>query len=193
MIVIDAIFPVFRVLMALTWFITSPGIPSLCAVALEVCYCVMSWTNLSLCRERASSPIGALTVVLYALSYLVPAPSSSGFVSDMLMLVLLAGNVWVLWHLRYCYTSSSPSFVHVVDSGPYEFIRHPQLAGVVLFRLGLLSTLAPDDLLFGVVCFWVLVARVVLIVFLEEHFLRRQSEYADYSSRVGWRLLPGVW
>jgi protein-S-isoprenylcysteine O-methyltransferase Ste14 len=80
---------------------------------------------------------------------------------------------------------------HVISSGPYAFVRHPMYSGVMLFFVGV-------PLLLG--SWWgVAIAPVFAILFavrsgIEERALRAGLPgYADYTARVRYRLLPGIW
>ena len=80
---------------------------------------------------------------------------------------------------------------HVIDTGPYAWVRHPMYSGVSLFFVG-----AP--LLIG--SWWgVAMAPLFLLLFairvrIEERTLMAGlSGYADYVSRVRYRLVPGIW
>ncbi len=80
---------------------------------------------------------------------------------------------------------------HLVTSGPYGWIRHPGYAAafsmcfiysVVLGSWLSLIPITPAALL--------IIRRTIL----EDRFLRERLEgYVEYSSRVRYRLLPGVW
>jgi protein-S-isoprenylcysteine O-methyltransferase Ste14 len=80
---------------------------------------------------------------------------------------------------------------HVIDTGPYRFLRHPGYAGLLLSAacgaaaLGSWWSLLP------------LVPSVFLFVRrtgMEDRFLRADlTGYADYAERVQYRLVPGVW
>lgn len=79
----------------------------------------------------------------------------------------------------------------VVSRGPYARVRHPGYAGMALagpsMALAIGSWLA---LVPGVLLTSLFVARAAH----EDRFLREHLEgYADYATRVRWRLLPGVW
>jgi protein-S-isoprenylcysteine O-methyltransferase Ste14 len=79
----------------------------------------------------------------------------------------------------------------VVSSGPYHWIRHPGYAGALLTYLAtpffLDSSWAILPTLFIVV---VLIVRTNL----EDKFLQDELEgYRDYTQRVRYRLLPGIW
>jgi len=80
---------------------------------------------------------------------------------------------------------------HVIETGPYRFVRHPGYVGMVVwvlsFPLLLTSPRALYPAAFTVVCFLVRTA-------LEDRTLHAKLPgYADYASRVRSRLLPGVW
>ncbi len=80
---------------------------------------------------------------------------------------------------------------HVIDQGPYAYIRHP---GYVGFGAVMLSTplLLPS--------FWIwmlsLLAALLLVIrtALEDRTLQAELDgYAEYATRVRFRLIPGVW
>jgi len=79
----------------------------------------------------------------------------------------------------------------VVSSGPYRWLRHPGYAGALLVYVG--TPILLDS-------WWtylpVLFITIVLVVRtrLEDRTLQDRLEgYADYASRVRYRLIPGVW
>jgi len=79
----------------------------------------------------------------------------------------------------------------VVKAGPYCFVRHPGYVATLLhyvaapFMLGTLWALIPAGLI------WVV---VIVRTALEDRTLREELEgYQDYTRRVRYRLLPGVW
>ena len=80
---------------------------------------------------------------------------------------------------------------HVIQNGPYSLVRHPGYAGVVfadlVFPVMLNSVWAILPALFSV---GILIYRTNL----EDDFLQDELEgYADYSGKVRYRLLPGIW
>jgi protein-S-isoprenylcysteine O-methyltransferase Ste14 len=79
----------------------------------------------------------------------------------------------------------------VVDTGPYNVVRHPMYAGnpAVLVGLGLWLG-SYTAALFACLPLALLMMRIAL----EERFLRRELPgYPEYATRVRYRLLPGVW
>lgn len=80
---------------------------------------------------------------------------------------------------------------HAITGGPYAFVRHPAYAG------GILSSVAAP-LMLDAVWAWlpvaVIVAALVLRTDLEDRLLRdRLPGYAEYASRVRYRLIPAGW
>jgi protein-S-isoprenylcysteine O-methyltransferase Ste14 len=79
----------------------------------------------------------------------------------------------------------------VIDNGPYAIIRHPGYAFGYLLFLGM--PLALDSL-------WALIPAILLCPLLvlrtiwEDRTLREElAGYEEYSERVRYRLIPGVW
>ena len=80
---------------------------------------------------------------------------------------------------------------HVIEDGPYRYVRHP---GYVGFFSWCLAT----PLLLG--SWWALVPGALSVVgifvraALEDRTLRTELEgYEDYTTRVRYRLIPGLW
>ncbi len=79
----------------------------------------------------------------------------------------------------------------VIEAGPYQFIRHP---GYAFASVGFLT----EGLVLGS---WLSELPVLLIVFyliyrtiLEEQLLRKElAGYEEYSQRVRFRWIPGLW
>jgi protein-S-isoprenylcysteine O-methyltransferase Ste14 len=80
---------------------------------------------------------------------------------------------------------------HLVDSGPYRLVRHPGYAGSLLSCVGGALALGSCWALVPVGALGVLILRRIVV---EDRFLKANLEgYAEYSERVRYRLLPGVW
>jgi protein-S-isoprenylcysteine O-methyltransferase Ste14 len=79
----------------------------------------------------------------------------------------------------------------LVSTGLYGFVRHPMYVGTLVMMLG--TPLALDS-------YWglVLIAPALLILALritdEEKMLREELDgYQEYTQKVPYRLMPGVW
>lgn len=113
------------------------------------------------------------------------------------MAMLLVSTGFVMWVMR---TNSFASPVvklqterghRVISTGPYAFVRHPMYSGSLLFFIG-----AP--LLLG--SWWgVVIAPLFAVLFAirakieERALIAGLPGYADYTKRVHYRLLPGLW
>jgi protein-S-isoprenylcysteine O-methyltransferase Ste14 len=79
----------------------------------------------------------------------------------------------------------------VATGGPYRYVRHPAYVGMILFEPAMAALLASGwALIAGGVCALLLVLRTVL----EDRTLQAElTGYKEYSRRVRYRLLPGIW
>jgi protein-S-isoprenylcysteine O-methyltransferase Ste14 len=80
---------------------------------------------------------------------------------------------------------------YVVTTGPYQYVRHPMYAMILLMWPGIALEMGS---------WWALIpAAVIVIVFvirtaLEDRTLRAELPgYVEYARRVRYRLIPGVW
>ena len=73
--------------------------------------------------------------------------------------------------------------------GPYRFLRHPMYAGYTLTHVGFL--LAAPSLTNALIYTAALTTQVIRI-FREERVLMQDAEYRVFSTRIRYRLLPGV-
>jgi protein-S-isoprenylcysteine O-methyltransferase Ste14 len=79
----------------------------------------------------------------------------------------------------------------VVSTGVYGLVRHPMYVGALIMMLG--TPLALDS-------YWGLLATILAVPILalriedEEKMLRQELDgYDDYTRKVHYRLVPGVW
>ncbi|MFB2563100.1 methyltransferase family protein [Rhizobium sp. IMFF44] len=80
---------------------------------------------------------------------------------------------------------------HVISDGPYAYVRHPGYVSAILVFAGLALALGS---------WWALIPAgwasgvLILRTSWEDALLYGELEgYADYSKRVRFRLLPGIW
>lgn len=80
---------------------------------------------------------------------------------------------------------------YVASGGPYRFVRHPGYVGSVVHELSAPIMLGSWwALIPGVVIFLLFVVRTAL----EDRTLLSELEgYSEYSRKVRYRLLPGIW
>jgi protein-S-isoprenylcysteine O-methyltransferase Ste14 len=79
----------------------------------------------------------------------------------------------------------------VISTGPYAFVRHPMYAGALVMLIGTPLALGSWWGLFAVL----LILPVLIWRLLdEERFLRQNLPgYAEYQTKVKYRLLPFIW
>lgn len=111
--------------------------------------------------------------------------------------MLLLSTVFIMWVMRENSFAAPVVKVQserghrVVSSGPYAWVRHPMYTGTILFLVGmplLLGSwwgLAMSPLFAGLFAVRAGIEERTLIAGL--------PGYNDYTTRVRYRLLPGVW
>jgi protein-S-isoprenylcysteine O-methyltransferase Ste14 len=80
----------------------------------------------------------------------------------------------------------------VITTGPYRFVRHPGCTAA------LLAAVTSGIALGSWISTFIAPIAVVLLawrtVVVEDRLLQRDlSGYADYTARVRYRLMPGIW
>ena len=113
------------------------------------------------------------------------------------LVLYLVSMVLILWVFR---TNSFAAPVvkvqaerdhHVISTGPYALVRHPMYTSIMLFFIGvplLLGSwwgLAFVPLFFAMFAFRTRIEERTLVAGLKG--------YADYTARVRYRLVPGLW
>ncbi|MET4387626.1 protein-S-isoprenylcysteine O-methyltransferase Ste14 [Bradyrhizobium sp. F1.4.3] len=79
----------------------------------------------------------------------------------------------------------------VISTGPYAHVRHPMYSGMILFFTGVPLLLGSW---WGLAMTPLLLALLAVRIRIEERTLvAGLPGYADYATRVRYRLLPGVW
>lgn len=119
------------------------------------------------------------------------------FVPILSLTLFIFGNALVLWaeitnqYFSVIFRIPDDRGHRVVSGGPYRFVRHPGYAGMILYilflppMLGSLFALAPAVIAAGL---------FVLRTRTEDRALGRELPgYPEYTERVRYRLIPGVW
>jgi protein-S-isoprenylcysteine O-methyltransferase Ste14 len=80
---------------------------------------------------------------------------------------------------------------HVISTGPYAIVRHPMYAGGALYMIGMPLLLGSG---LGILVLPLLLGALSMRIFIEEATLRKGLPgYGEYTRRVRYRLVPGVW
>ncbi len=127
--------------------------------------------------------------------HLLPAPPL--FVSYLGLFFFVFG--WVIISLTFrANTFAAPVVKHqserhqiVIDHGVYRFVRHPMYIGTILFLIGM--TLWLGSTTATLLCLVPALILAIRITF-EERFLRQHLQgYENYTRRVRFRMIPGIW
>jgi protein-S-isoprenylcysteine O-methyltransferase Ste14 len=79
----------------------------------------------------------------------------------------------------------------VISTGPYAIVRHPMYAGGTLYMIGMPLLLGSWR---GLLVSPLIIGALSVRIFIEEATLRRGLlGYSEYTKRVRYRLVPGVW
>jgi protein-S-isoprenylcysteine O-methyltransferase Ste14 len=79
----------------------------------------------------------------------------------------------------------------VVDTGLYGLVRHPMYVGALIMMVGMPLAL---DSYWGLVTLVPAVAVLIMRIIDEEKMLRQELDgYDEYTQKVHYRLVPGVW
>lgn len=174
----------------------------------------LSMTNPQLVRERMAPPDRAepwdrllmqvYTIALLAFLVLVALDSGRFRWSSISpeaqavgwLLLIAAGTM--IWHVMMtnAYLSSYARLQQdrnqtVVQEGAYAWIRHPMYLGVIFALFGLPLALGSW---WGLVPAFLIVALFVYRTYREDRMLvGGLNGYAEYTTRVRFRLFPGVW
>lgn len=77
----------------------------------------------------------------------------------------------------------------ICASGPYRIVRHPIYMGYLLTHIGFLC-ISPSS--WNVMVYALAYSLMIPRIFAEERLLGLDPLYIAYTSRVRWRLIPGV-
>jgi len=127
--------------------------------------------------------------------HLLPAPE---IIVSAIGLMLFAAGWWLMTAAMVENAFAAPVVrhqaernQHVIDTGPYRFVRHPMYTSVIPFMIGMALWLRS----YAAAILAILPIAVLTIrLLLEEKFLRRELPgYEQYTTRTRFRLIPFVW
>lgn len=112
----------------------------------------------------------------------------------LLLIVGFAGVAWaqaVNRHFEPSVRIQSERDHHVIDTGPYAYIRHPGYVFASLLAPGIAWSLGSWWALLPAI---VVIAVLVLRTNLEDATLQRELPgYADFAQKTRFKWIPGVW
>ncbi len=111
--------------------------------------------------------------------------------------LLVASTAYIMWVMRKNSFAAPVVKVQaerghrVIDSGPYAHVRHPMYSGTVLFFVGVPLLVGSW---WGVVLAPLFAGLFAVRAGIEERaLLSGLPGYAEYTAKVRYRLLPGIW
>ncbi|MBN2549016.1 MAG: isoprenylcysteine carboxylmethyltransferase family protein [Anaerolineales bacterium] len=126
-----------------------------------------------------------------------PPPSEPGIPAFTALVIALFGTLLTLWAMVSNEFFSGIVRIQqdrghtVASTGPYQYVRHPGYAGMLIF------TFAAPFILDSVWAIGVAVLTLILTIVrtsLEDRTLQEELDgYADYAQRVRYRLVPAIW
>ena len=133
-----------------------------------------------------------LAIIATAAPLLIqPVSDPAPMLAPLGVALMFFGNCFQIWAklaLRRSF-GIAPANRGVKVTGPYRLVRHPMYAGYLVVHIGVLVLMAsPLNVLIYGIGWWAQVRRLLA----EEALLSRDPAYADYMTRVRWRLLPGL-
>jgi protein-S-isoprenylcysteine O-methyltransferase Ste14 len=152
--------------------------------------------------ERSQKIIMLLMLIAFLAMLVVPALDHRFGWSHMPLLMSLIGDALVVigfflvfFVVRVNTFAASTVQVskgqEVISTGPYGLVRHPMYAGSIPLVAGIPIALGSWWGLFALIVF---IPGIAWRLLDEERFLRRNLRgYAEYMSKVRYRLVPRVW
>ena len=152
--------------------------------------------------EKVQKIIMTLAMFSFAAALILPAidhrlgwshvPTAAVILGD--LLIVVAYLVFYFVFRENTYGASTIQIAEdqkVISTGPYAIVRHPMYSGALLSMLGIPLALGSW---WGLLTFVPAVAGLIGRLLHEERFLTcNLAGYADYTSKVHYRLVPFIW
>jgi len=123
-----------------------------------------------------------------------PLPMAVYILAYLIYILSVAIGIWAMRANRFFSSVvriQSDRGQVVVESGPYRFVRHPGYVGGILMFVSLPLILGS---VMGLIPGGVSIICLLIRTYLEDRTLQKElSGYADYTKKVKYRLLPGIW
>jgi protein-S-isoprenylcysteine O-methyltransferase Ste14 len=153
-------------------------------------------------KRKKQHLIQMIGMLPFLLVYILPGFDRRFGWSDVPFPVALIGLALVLiGYLMILYVFITNSYAsrvvevekeqRVITTGPYALVRHPMYVGVVFFygitpiALGSYWAMIPSLLIIPILVF--------RIIDEEKELLENLAGYREYTQKVGYRLVPGLW
>lgn len=153
-------------------------------------------------RESTQKRIIIASTFIFFIGFLIPGLDHRYGWSDMPVEVVLAADVLVIlgYVLVFLVFKENPFASRVVEveqdqsvisTGPYALVRHPMYLGTSIMWL---ATPVALGSLWALPVFLILpIVLIYRIMNEEEVLLRELPGYREYTRKVRYRLIPGIW
>jgi protein-S-isoprenylcysteine O-methyltransferase Ste14 len=153
-------------------------------------------------KEAAQRKIIGLSFIYFLAAFILPGLDVRFGWSQVPPLVAIIADVFVFaGYMIFVWVMNFNSYLSrvvevdtnqkVVSNGPYALVRHPMYFGVSIMYIA--SPLALGS-------YWAIIPAMLIVPLLvarirneEEVLLRELPGYAEYTQKVKYRLLPGLW
>ena len=153
-------------------------------------------------KETEQRTIIKLSILFFFAAFLIPGfDKRFGWSSVPLEVIIIADAIVVGGYLLFAIVLRENRYASriievekkqkVITTGPYAFVRHPMYSGVLLMYG--FSPLALGS-------YWGMIPNALLILLIvarirnEEKVLKQELEgYREYTQKVKYRLVPGIW
>jgi protein-S-isoprenylcysteine O-methyltransferase Ste14 len=123
-----------------------------------------------------------------------PQPDSIVWLGHVLFAIGYMGTAWAQSENRHFEATvriQTDRGHHVIDTGPYAFIRHPGYAFAIPMMIGMPLALGS---LYGLIPAFIAFGFLLIRTLGEDATLKAELPgYRDYAARVKQRWLPGIW
>ena len=153
-------------------------------------------------KEPTQKVIMAFAMICFAALVIVSALDHRFGWSDVPTSVVLAGNLLIVLSFaavtrvmrENTFSASTIQIAEdhkVISTGPYAHVRHPMYSGALLMLIGFPLALGSW---WGLLLLIPTIGGIVWRLLDEEQFLKKNLPgYTDYTQKVRYRLLPGIW
>lgn len=139
-------------------------------------------------RDYSWGGLGLSTVYVVGVACAAQVEGVPTFGSSCLSLSSLVLMYWALACLGTRFTCGGAAWQRLCDNGPYRWIRHPQQLARVLMLLAI--ALRSEISVYECLLLLIAIVMALIVVAIEENFLSKQTAYAEYMSRVRWKICP---
>jgi len=153
-------------------------------------------------KEAEQKIIIKITTLIFFAGFLIPGfDYRYGWSNVPTFLVILSDIIVFLGYMMVFFVFKENSYASriievekgqkVITTGPYSVIRHPMYAGQILMFIFMPIALGSY---WALIFFIPVVVLLILRILNEEEVLSRDLEgYREYTKKVKYRLIPGIW